>query len=282
MVTAYGYNRVSHLDSVNSGRSFRDTQGLSLGTQEDTIRHKFNELKLDDPDLEWGGIFTDPAVSAYKTPFAKRPAGGRLLVRVKPGDIIIFARFDRAFRSMMDCFRMIERWEKEKVRIVFCDQSWDTKTASGRFMMSIFAALAEFYSANISERTKEGLARKRELEQFTGGHNPKGMKVIRSKELGASFTVPNPEYIEMAELAWKLHNEGVGRTRITDHIEDFLAKKEGRKSFATRKIRSCYRHGEEWVRQALSFMRDRIKAQEEKVNGEERGAGSRIVEELPR
>lgn len=263
MVTVYGYNRVSHLDSVNSGRSSHDTQGLSLGTQEDTIRRKFDELKLDDPDLQWGGIFTDPAVSAYKTPFAKRPAGGRLLLKVQPGDIIIFARFDRAFRSMMDCFRMIERWEKEKVRIVFCDQSWDTKTASGRFMMSIFAALAEFYSANISERTKEGLARKRELGQCGAGHIPRGMKAIKSKELGACFAVPNPDYIELAELAWKLHNQGIGRVAISDHIENFLAEKEGRKSWATGRIRSRYRHGEEWVRRAIQFMQDRLKADEE-------------------
>lgn len=246
MPKVYGYARVSHIDSVE--------RGISLGTQEEAAKTKYQQMKVLEPDLQWERIFVDPAVSAYRHKFAMRPQGAILNQILEKGDVVIFARLDRAFRSVGDCFRTIEAWEARGIRIVFCDQNWDTGTACGKFLVAIFAALAEFQSAMMSERIKEGFARKKRL----GGSNSEihtGRKKVKSRTLQTTITILDPAQREVALKAAEISRENptFGYHRIACKLEAWLAEKEGRKprvesmqKYPRRTIRSLLSVAEEW------------------------------------
>jgi putative DNA-invertase from lambdoid prophage Rac len=48
-------------------------------------------------------------------PLADRPEGGRLLAAVRPGDVVITSRLDRAFRSAADALMTLEELKAQSV-----------------------------------------------------------------------------------------------------------------------------------------------------------------------
>ncbi len=160
MATAHIYCRVSHLDSVETG--------FGMAEQEQQCRAYFDLLRMRDPSLRGlclnDVVYRDLAISAYQkksASFDKRPAAGRLLQVVKPGDHILFARLDRSFRNALEARIWMEHWKSAGVRIHFIDLQIDVGTATGMMLFGIMSYVAEWYSASISERTKEGLAQKK-------------------------------------------------------------------------------------------------------------------------
>ncbi len=235
MPKVYGYARVSHADSFD--------RGISLGTQEQTILDHFQrKISPNNPDMEWGGLFCDPVVSAYKKPLAKRPQGAILNHVLKKGDVVIFARLDRAFRSMLDFCLTSKAWTEKGVRFIFCDQGWDTDTAMGKMVLNILASFAEFQSAMIAERTKEGLARKKQMGGKLGGAVAKGFKSTYSNTMRTKIVVldPSQQFACLQCLAITREHPEWGCFKIADELEERLAAYEGRKSF--KGIRSRYRY----------------------------------------
>src|SRR6187399_1444676 len=134
MGKVYGYLRVSHADSVESG--------LGLKGQKQTIRQWYKMLRMRDKKLEWAGILRDLAVSAYSKVLVARPAGRELNSRLEEGDHVIFAKLDRGFRNTMDCLRTIAMWQARGVTVHFVDLQLNTSTSMGKMMLTIMAALA--------------------------------------------------------------------------------------------------------------------------------------------
>mgnify|MGYP003394674746 FL=1 len=91
----FAYLRVSSVDQAASG--------LGMTAQQHATFKRGELLGGDWSDKWFGGVhkpgmFLDEAVSAFRVPLAKRPAGKALLAALKPGDTIIIPRIDRAFR----------------------------------------------------------------------------------------------------------------------------------------------------------------------------------------
>jgi DNA invertase Pin-like site-specific DNA recombinase len=73
---------------------------------------------------------------------------------------VIVWRLDRAFRSVRECENTINDWYERGVKFLSVTQDViDTTTSSGRFMLSVIAAVAELESGFISDRVKAGMAR---------------------------------------------------------------------------------------------------------------------------
>lgn len=69
-------------------------------------------------------------------------------------------RLDRAFRSVRECVNCVEDWAERGIAFKSLkEESIDTSTSQGRFIMQIMAAMAELESAWIGERVKAGMAR---------------------------------------------------------------------------------------------------------------------------
>jgi len=144
--TAHGYTRVSTDEQRRSG--------LGLSVQEDQIK-RFFDYKLGPAGYRWGGVYRDEAVSGYKLPFLKRPAGSSLQAELRAGDCVIFSKLDRGFRNVRDCERMIQLWDSMDIVVYFLDLDVDTRSPIGRLLLRLLAAVAEWEYEKIRERNRE-------------------------------------------------------------------------------------------------------------------------------
>lgn len=87
-----------------------------------------------------------------------RPGLAKVLAAVVRGDRVTVWRLDRLGRSMPHLLTTVEGLAGRGVDFRSLSESIDTASASGRLMLSMFAAFAQFERDLIAERTAAGLA----------------------------------------------------------------------------------------------------------------------------
>lgn len=99
-----------------------------------------------------------------------------LLEHVRRGgvDLVLVTKLDRAFRSAKDTYDNLAYLDQHKTDFVAATQPIDTTTSTGKLLLGVLAAVAEFERALIVERTLEGLARARKQGKRLG--RPPGAK----------------------------------------------------------------------------------------------------------
>jgi DNA invertase Pin-like site-specific DNA recombinase len=70
-------------------------------------------------------------------------------------------KLDRPFRSTLHCLRTLEELEHRGVGFSCLTQDIDTSSPTGRLLLTILAAVAEFERGLISERVREGMSNAR-------------------------------------------------------------------------------------------------------------------------
>lgn len=75
---------------------------------------------------------------------------------------IAVTKLDRLGRSLQHLLSLFEEFGKRGISFIAITQNIDTSTAAGKLQLQIMGAFAEFERNLISERTKEGLKRKKE------------------------------------------------------------------------------------------------------------------------
>ena len=89
-----------------------------------------------------------------------RPQLQRLLVGLRPGDVLLVTRLDRLARSTRDLLNVLDTVAKAGASFRSIGDAWcDTTTAHGRLMLTVLGGLAEFERELIRERTGEGRKR---------------------------------------------------------------------------------------------------------------------------
>jgi len=81
-----------------------------------------------------------------------------LLAFVRIGDTVIVESISRLARNTRDLLSIVEVLDSKGVEFVSKKEAIDTKTTSGRFMLTVFAAIAELEREYILQRQKEGIA----------------------------------------------------------------------------------------------------------------------------
>lgn len=87
-----------------------------------------------------------------------------LLSWVRDGDSVVVTKMDRLARSTGDLLNITKLLDEKNVGLVILDQSIDTKTSTGRLMLTMLAAIAEFENDLRRERQQDGI----ELAQKKG------------------------------------------------------------------------------------------------------------------
>lgn len=100
-------------------------------------------------------IFTDHGVSAVAT---NRPGLTQALAEIQEDDVLVTWRFDRLARSLHDLMNITASLHLKDAGLLSLTENVDTASPSGRLILHIFGAVAEFERNLIIERTKAGLA----------------------------------------------------------------------------------------------------------------------------
>lgn len=87
-----------------------------------------------------------------------RPELQRMLEYVREGDTVYVHDFSRLARSTKDLLQLVEDLQLKGVHLVSNKENMDTSTATGKLMITMMAAIAEFERANLLERQREGIA----------------------------------------------------------------------------------------------------------------------------
>ena len=101
-----------------------------------------------------------------------RPELHRLLGQLRKGDVLVVWKLDRLSRSLKDVLTLMERVEKAGAGFQSLTEVIDTTSPSGRMMMQMVGAFAEYERAMLHERTRNGLNAARK-EGRIGGRKPK-------------------------------------------------------------------------------------------------------------
>jgi DNA invertase Pin-like site-specific DNA recombinase len=103
-----------------------------------------------------------------------------MLEYLRRGDTVIAYKNDRIFRSLKNMINLVEKLNDIGAHFKsISEPEFDTTSANGKFLLQIFAAVAEFERNLISERTKVGLNNARRRNKLLG--RPKGPK-LETKE----------------------------------------------------------------------------------------------------
>ncbi len=116
-------------------------------------------------------IYTDIASGVR----SNRKGLNELIKYMRQGDTVIAYKNDRMFRSLKNMIELIDKFNEAGVFFKsLSEPEFDTKSANGKFLLQIFAAVAEFERNLISERTKVWLENARRRNKLLG--RPKGSK----------------------------------------------------------------------------------------------------------
>ena len=130
-MATYGYCRVSSADQ-NESRQLDVMEAMKIPR---------------------GNIFTDKQ-SGKNT---ARPGLQTLLVKVQCGDTVVVESVSRLARNTKDLLDLIEKLSAKGVEFVSQKEHIDTTTPTGKFMITVFGAVAELERGYILQRQAEGI-----------------------------------------------------------------------------------------------------------------------------
>jgi len=200
MPTVYAYGRAS------TGR-----QTLTESHQRQ-VCEEFIGRTLTPNGVTYGGWLYDNATSGSK-PMFERDKGRELWALVQPGDKIVWAKLDRAFRSVVDAAQTMQLLTAKDVSFNSLDLGLDTGTPIGRCVFTILTAFAELEVEFIRQRTRDGLAAKRREGKPYGKHAPIGW--AKRGKGSASYYVPDDEERAQVSAMMNMRRQGHSLEAIT-------------------------------------------------------------------
>ena len=87
-----------------------------------------------------------------------RPGLKRLMATVRKGDSVIVESVSRFARNAKDLLELIDKLTAKGVEFVSQKEHIDTSTPTGKFMLTVFGAVAELERGYILQRQAEGIA----------------------------------------------------------------------------------------------------------------------------
>lgn len=121
-----------------------------------------------------------------------RPELQKMLHYVRKGDTVIVESISRFARNTKDLLELVEQLTAKEVEFISQKESIDTSTPAGKFMLTIFAAVAELEREYILRRQREGIAEAKKQGKYHGrkakihSDAEKVMKRWREKEITAT------------------------------------------------------------------------------------------------
>lgn len=111
----------------------------------------------------------------------ERKALKEMLAFIRDGDTVVTESISRIARSTKDLLNIIDTLTKKNVEFISLKESIDTTTPQGKFMLTVFGAMAELERENILQRQREGI----EIAKAQGKYKGKPPIQVNEKEFKA-------------------------------------------------------------------------------------------------
>lgn len=102
-----------------------------------------------------------------------------MLSFVREGDIVVVSEIARLARNTSDLLAIVNELNEKGATFVSLKEAVDTSTPTGKFMLTMFGAMAELERAYILERQKEGIAEAKKVPGKYKGRKP--MEIDRKR-----------------------------------------------------------------------------------------------------
>ncbi|XID95614.1 recombinase family protein [Paenibacillaceae bacterium WGS1546] len=112
------------------------------------------DLLVKEFGLSTEDIFVDK-ISGLK---AERPALAQLQKALREGDTVIVESLSRVSRTCSDLLQLLADWDARGITFVSLKERLDFSTTTGKLILTILAAIAEFERSIIADRVREGLS----------------------------------------------------------------------------------------------------------------------------
>lgn len=127
-----------------------------------------------------------------------RPELKKMMDYVRKGDTVIVESISRFARNTRDLLELIEKLSEKGVELVSRKEAIDTTTPTGKFMLTVFGAVAELEREYILQRQQEGIA----IAKAEGKY--RGRKPIERSNFGAVEKLWRAGTISAAEAMRRL------------------------------------------------------------------------------
>ena len=128
-----------------------------------------------------------------------RPELQKMMEYVRKGDTVIVESIRRFARNTRDLLELVEQLTAKGVEFVSKKEAIDTTTPTGKFMLTVFGAVAELEREYILQRQREGIAIAKEQGKYAG------RKPIRTPEFEQVTAKWRSGAITAAEAMRTLH-----------------------------------------------------------------------------
>ena len=115
-------------------------------------------------NIEEENIFLDKQSGKDK----ERKELKRLLEFCRKGDTIYCESISRMARNTKDFLEIIEQLNQKQVEFISLKECIDTSTPQGKFMLTVFSAMAQLERECILQRQQEGIAVARKYNKYQG------------------------------------------------------------------------------------------------------------------
>lgn len=145
-------------------------------------------------------IFADTITGTART----RPELDQLMRQLRPGDVVVVAKYDRLARSLKDLLDIVEQIKAQGAGFRSLAEDIDTTTPAGRPVFHVFASIAQFERERIAERTREGLEAARRRGRIGGRpHALYPAQKIEVKRMRDEELRPLPEIAALFKVSTK-------------------------------------------------------------------------------
>jgi len=87
---------------------------------------------------------------------------------VREGDILVVTKLDRLARSVLDLIATLQALESKRVGVRILNLGMDTHTPTGKLMLTMLGAVAQFEREMMLERQREGIAKAKSEGRYKG------------------------------------------------------------------------------------------------------------------
>jgi DNA invertase Pin-like site-specific DNA recombinase len=143
-----------------------ERMAVIIGYSRTSTTEQIAGLEAQDRELKAAGaerIFTEQVSSV-----ALREALDEAIDYAREGDVLCVTKLDRLARSVAHLCELVTRLQAKSVALRILNMNIDTGTPTGKLMLNLLGAIAEFERGVMLERQREGIAKAKSDGKYKG------------------------------------------------------------------------------------------------------------------